>query len=67
MPGVWKEFQTQGKSYKVGFCNFMSSSINYIRHMALHDPESTAQEKAMALKIGRQKKIQIIDGQRVIT
>ena len=45
----------------------MSSSINYIRHMALHDPESTAQEKAMALKIGRQKKIQIIDGQRVLT
>ena len=33
--------------------------------MALHDPESTAQEKAMALKIGRQKKIQVIDGQRV--
>ena len=33
--------------------------------MALHDPESTAQEKAMALKMGRQKKIQIIDGQQV--
>ena len=33
--------------------------------MALHDPESTEQEKAMALKIGRQKKIQIIDGQQV--
>ena len=33
--------------------------------MALHDPDSTAQEKAMALKIGRQKKIQVIDGQRV--
>ena len=48
------------ESYKLAdahFCNF--------RHMALHDPESTAQEKAMALKIGRQKKIQIIDGQRV--
>merc|ERR1711913_232530 len=38
---------------------------NLIRHMALHDPDSTAQEKAMALKIGRQKKIQIIDGQQV--
>jgi len=38
---------------------------NLIRHMALHDPESTEQEKAMALKIGRQKKIQIIDGQQV--
>jgi hypothetical protein len=33
--------------------------------MALHDPESTEQEKAMALKIGGQKKIQIIDGQQV--
>ena len=38
---------------------------NLIRHMALHDPESSAKEKAMALKIGRQKKIQIIDGQQV--
>merc|ERR1712109_179420 len=38
---------------------------NLIRHMALHDPESTEQEKALALKIGRQKKIQIIDGQHV--
>lgn len=33
--------------------------------MAIHDPESAAQEKALALKIGRQKKIQIIDGQQV--
>jgi len=33
--------------------------------MALHDPESTAQEKALALKLGRQKKIQIIDGKQV--
>lgn len=33
--------------------------------MALHDPESTAAEKALALRIGRQKKIQIIDGQQV--
>ena len=33
--------------------------------MALHDPESTEQAKAIALKIGRQKKIQVIDGQRV--
>ena len=38
---------------------------NLIRHMALHDPDSTAAEKAIALKIGRQKKIQIIDGQQV--
>ena len=32
--------------------------------MALHDPDSTAKEKAIALKIGRQKKIQIIDGKK---
>lgn len=33
--------------------------------MAVHDPESAMQERAQALKMGRQKKIQIIDGQRV--
>ena len=33
--------------------------------MALHDPESSEQDKANALRIGRSKKIQIIDGQRV--
>ena len=33
--------------------------------MALHDPDSTAKEKAIALKIGRQKKIQIIDGTKL--
>ncbi|XP_067003344.1 transcriptional repressor CTCF isoform X1 [Anabrus simplex] len=38
---------------------------NLIRHMAVHDPDSSAQEKALALKLGRQKKIQIIDGQQV--
>ncbi len=38
---------------------------NLIRHMAIHDPESTAQERQLALKIGRQKRIQIIDGQQV--
>jgi hypothetical protein len=27
--------------------------------MAIHDPESSAQEKALALKLGRQKKIQV--------
>jgi hypothetical protein len=26
--------------------------------MAIHDPESTAQERQLALKIGRQKRIQ---------
>lgn len=38
---------------------------NLIRHMALHDPDSTDHEKAQALKIGRQKKIQIINGEQV--
>lgn len=38
---------------------------NLIRHMAIHDPDASSQEKAMALKLGRQKKIQIIDGQQV--
>lgn len=33
--------------------------------MAVHDPESSLQEKQQALKMGRQKKIQYIDGQRV--
>ena len=33
--------------------------------MALHDPESSQKEKNLALKLGRQKKIQIIDGQQV--
>lgn len=38
---------------------------NLIRHMALHDPESGVEEKHLALKLGRQKKVQIIDGQPV--
>ncbi|XP_014290440.1 transcriptional repressor CTCFL [Halyomorpha halys] len=38
---------------------------NLIRHMSAHDPESSAAEKALALKLGRQKKVQIIDGQQV--
>lgn len=44
---------------------FIRHKGNLIRHMAVHDPESSLQEKQQALKIGRQKKIQIIDGQRV--
>jgi len=28
--------------------------------MAIHDPESTAQERQLALKIGRQKRIQVL-------
>ena len=36
-----------------------------MRHMALHDPDSSVLEKAAALKYGRQKKIQVIDGQQV--
>ncbi|XP_014244316.1 transcriptional repressor CTCFL-like isoform X2 [Cimex lectularius] len=38
---------------------------NLIRHMSAHDPDSAAHEIALALKLGRQKKIQIIDGQQV--
>lgn len=33
--------------------------------MALHDPDSSVREEAIALKMGRQKRIQIIDGQQV--
>ena len=40
---------------------------NLMRHMALHDPDSSVQEKSLALKYGRQKKIQIIDGHQVQT
>lgn len=38
---------------------------NLIRHMAIHDPESAVHERAMALKIGRQKRIQLVNGQQV--
>jgi len=38
---------------------------NLIRHMAMHDPDSCMQEKQLALKLGRQKKIHMIDGQPV--
>uniref|UniRef100_A0A6A7G3A1 CCCTC-binding factor n=2 Tax=Hirondellea gigas TaxID=1518452 RepID=A0A6A7G3A1_9CRUS len=38
---------------------------NLIRHMAIHDPDASAQEKAQALKIGRQKRLQLINGQEV--
>nr|CAI5853666.1 unnamed protein product [Callosobruchus analis] len=38
---------------------------NLIRHMALHDPDPDIQRKQMELKLGRQKKIQMIDGQQV--
>lgn len=38
---------------------------NLIRHMAFHDPDSNLREHAMALKMGRQKRIQVIDGQQV--
>lgn len=33
--------------------------------MAIHDPDLSIQEKQLALKLGRQKKIQVIDGQQV--
>lgn len=38
---------------------------NLIRHMAAHDPDPTIHRKQMELKLGRQKKIQMIDGQQV--
>lgn len=33
--------------------------------MAVHDPDSAVRENKLALKLGRQKKIQMIDGQQV--
>lgn len=38
---------------------------NLIRHMAAHDPDPSIQRKQLELKLGRQKKIQMIDGQQV--
>lgn len=38
---------------------------NLIRHMAAHDPDPNIQRKKLELKLGRQKKIQMIDGQQV--
>lgn len=38
---------------------------NLIRHLAVHDPDSAVHEKTLALKLGRQKKIHIIEGQPV--
>lgn len=40
---------------------------NLIRHMAVHDPESEMHKLSQKLKEGRQKRIQIIDGQEVVT
>lgn len=40
---------------------------NLIRHMAVHDPESELHRTQQELKEGRQKRLQIIDGQEVIT
>ncbi|XP_060534733.1 transcriptional repressor CTCF-like [Cylas formicarius] len=38
---------------------------NLIRHMASHDPDPNVHQKQLELKLGRQKKIQMIDGQQV--
>lgn len=38
---------------------------NLIRHMAFHDPDSRSREQAMALKVGRQTRVQVIDGKQV--
>lgn len=36
---------------------------NLIRHLAVHDPDSGHQERALELKLGREKKVKIVDGQ----
>ena len=36
---------------------------NLIRHLAVHDPESGHHERALALKIGRQRKVRYVDGE----
>lgn len=38
---------------------------NLIRHLASHDPDPVIQKNRLELKLGRQKKIQMIDGQQV--
>lgn len=38
---------------------------NLMRHMATHDPDSALGEQAQALKLGRQKRLEIIDGKQV--
>lgn len=35
---------------------------NLIRHMAMHDPNSSSKEEAIALKLGRQKRIRLMNG-----
>lgn len=35
---------------------------NLIRHLAIHDPDASAAEKQMALKLGRERKIALYDG-----
>ncbi|XP_063837493.1 transcriptional repressor CTCF-like [Ostrinia nubilalis] len=34
---------------------------NLIRHLAVHDPDSGHQERALALKLGRQRKVKYVD------
>ena len=59
-------FHFQEKTHECVECNRnFRHKGNLMRHMALHDPESSVQEKAMALKYGRHKKIQYIDGHQV--
>ncbi|XP_065200292.1 transcriptional repressor CTCFL-like [Planococcus citri] len=38
---------------------------NLIRHMCMHDPDSEAIHTANALKVGRQKKIQVVNGEEL--
>lgn len=54
------------KSHECPSCNRQfRHKGNLIRHMALHDPESSAREHALALKIGRKKRIEMINGEPV--
>ncbi|KAG6456307.1 transcriptional repressor CTCF isoform X2 [Manduca sexta] len=38
---------------------------NLIRHLAVHDPDSGHQERALALKLGRERKIKFLDSDMV--
>ncbi|VVC88788.1 unnamed protein product [Leptidea sinapis] len=58
-------------SKKTHICNECSRTFankgNLIRHMVIHDPDPTHQEQAEALKLGRQKKVKVVDGHLVVS
>ncbi|CAH0577745.1 unnamed protein product [Chrysodeixis includens] len=52
------------KTHTCHECNRMfAHKGNLIRHLAVHDPDSGHQERALALKIGRQTKVKYVDGE----